>query len=68
MLALVLASPVAGWLMQGWLNDFAYRINMSPWMFVLAGVVTAIVALATISFQAVKAALDNPVESLRADG
>jgi len=67
-LALALASPVAGWLMHGWLNDFAYRINMSPWIFVFAGVATTIVALATISFQAVKAALDNPVESLRADG
>jgi putative ABC transport system permease protein len=68
LLALAFASPVAGWLMHGWLNDFAYRIPISPWMFVGAGLAAITIALATISFQAVKAALDNPVNNLRAEG
>ena len=68
LLALAVASPLAGWLMHSWLNDFAYRIRISPWMFVAAGLVTTIIALATISLQAVKAAMDNPVKALRAEG
>jgi putative ABC transport system permease protein len=68
LLALAFASPVAGWLMHGWLNDFAYRIPIGPWMFVAAGLATTTIALVTISVQAVKAALDNPVKNLRADG
>ncbi|HEV3324517.1 MAG TPA: FtsX-like permease family protein [Puia sp.] len=67
LLALVLASPLAGWLMHGWLNDFAYRIRISPWIFLAAGLVTTVIALATISLQTVKAALDNPVKSLRTE-
>jgi putative ABC transport system permease protein len=67
LLALAFASPVAGWLMHGWLNDFAYRISISPWMFVIAGVTTAVIALATVSIQAVKAARDSPVKSLRTE-
>jgi putative ABC transport system permease protein len=67
LLALVLASPLAGWLMHGWLNDFAYRIRISPWIFLAAGLITTVIALATISLQTVKAALDNPVKSLRTE-
>jgi len=53
--------------MHSWLQDFAYRINMPWWIFILAGIIAAMVALATISFQAIKAALSNPVNSLRSE-
>jgi putative ABC transport system permease protein len=65
--AFVIAAPVAWWIMHQWLQDFAYRIALSPWIFVAAGLLAMIIALATISFQAVKAALANPVKSLRSE-
>lgn len=61
----VIAWPVAYYFMNKWLQDFAYRINISWWVFVLSGGLALIIALATVSFQAIKAALANPVESLR---
>ncbi len=51
--------------MNKWLQDFAYRINISWWSFAVSGGIALVIALATISFQAVKAATANPVESLR---
>lgn len=65
--ALLLAIPVAWWLMSGWLADFAYRISISPWIFVAAGLITMSISLITISLQSVKAAADNPVKSLRSE-
>jgi len=65
--AAIIAFPVAWYAMHNWLQDFAYRINMPWWIFVLAGIIAAAVALATISFQAIKAALSNPVKSLRTE-
>jgi len=65
-LAILIASPLAWYGMHRWLADFAYKIELDGWMFVLAGGLTGLVALLTVSFQAVKAALMNPVESLRA--
>jgi putative ABC transport system permease protein len=67
LLALVVASPLAGWLMHSWLKDFAYRVSISAWMFVAAGLVTTLIALAIISLQAVRAAMDNPIKSLRTE-
>ena len=66
-IAAVIAFPVAWFAMYKWLNDFAYRINIAWWVFVLAGVAAALVALITVSFQAIKAALMNPVKSLRTE-
>jgi putative ABC transport system permease protein len=66
-LALVIASPIAWYFMQGWLQNFAYRIGIRWWIFVLAGVLALVIALATISFQAIRAALANPVKSLRTE-
>ena len=63
----VISAPVAYYIMHNWLNDFAYRIPIEWWIFVLAAVVSVMIALATISFQAVKAALSNPVKSLRTE-
>jgi ABC-type antimicrobial peptide transport system permease subunit len=64
-IAFVIASPLAWWAANNWLTGFAYRINISWWMFLLAGLLAMIIALVTISFQAIKAAMANPVKSLR---
>jgi putative ABC transport system permease protein len=60
-----IAFPIAYYFMNKWLEDFAYRIDIGWWMFVLAGGIALLIALVTISFQAIKAATANPVESLR---
>lgn len=66
-IAALIAFPVAWYAMNTWLEDFAYRIDIPWWIFLVAGILAAVVALATISFQAVKAALANPVKSLRTE-
>jgi putative ABC transport system permease protein len=65
LIANIIAWPVAYYFMNQWLQDFAYRINISWWIFLAAGSSALIIALATVSFQAIKAATANPVESLR---
>jgi ABC-type antimicrobial peptide transport system permease subunit len=67
LIAVIIASPLAWFGMQKWLNNFAYRISISWWVFVLAGLVAFVIAISTISFQAIKAALSNPVKSLRTE-
>ncbi len=66
-IAIVIATPIAWIILHSWLRDFAYHIAISWWVFALSGIVAIIVALATISFQAVKAAGANPVKSLRSE-
>ena len=66
-LALLIASPIAYLLMSTWLQDFTYRINLEWWFFALAGLVTLAVALLTVSYQAIKAALMNPMKSLKSE-
>ena len=66
-IAAVIAFPVAWYAMDHWLQDFAYRINIGWWVFVLAGIIALVIAFATISFQAIKAARANPVKSLRTE-
>ena len=63
----IIAFPLAWWAMHSWLQDFAYRISISWWVFLLAGAIALFIALATISFQAIKAAVANPVKSLRTE-
>lgn len=63
----VIAFPVAWWFMHKWLQDFAYRIDISWWVFVVAAVIALFIALLTVSFQAIRAALANPVKSLRTE-
>jgi putative ABC transport system permease protein len=65
--SILIASPIAWWVMNKWLQDFAYRINIEWWVFALAGVMALLIALLTVSFQAVKAAVANPVKSLRTE-
>jgi putative ABC transport system permease protein len=67
LLSIVIASPIAWWAMNHWLQDFAYRISIGWWMFVLVGAVCLLIALGTISFQTIKAAVANPVKSLRSE-
>ncbi len=67
LVAAIIAFPVAWYAMTHWLQDFAYRINIHWWVFVLAAILALIVALVTVSFQAIKAAVANPVKSLRTE-
>lgn len=67
LIALVIASPIAWWAMSKWLQDFAYRIQIEWWMFGLTGLAAITIALVTVSFQAIKAALANPVKSLKSE-
>ena len=66
-IACVVAFPLAYWAMNKWLESFAYRIQVSWWIFLVAGGLAILIALITVSFQAVKAAMANPVESLRSE-
>ena len=67
LIAVVIASPIAWYFMNVWLQDFAYRVKISWWIFLLAGLLAMIIAVLTISFQAFKTALANPVKSLRSE-
>jgi putative ABC transport system permease protein len=67
LIALLIAFPISWWAMNSWLQDFAYRINMEWWVFAVAGSAALAIALITISFQAIKAAIANPVKSLRTE-
>jgi putative ABC transport system permease protein len=66
-LAFIIAAPIAWWAMNRWLQDFAYRINISGWIFLVAALVALFITILTVSFQAIKAALANPVKSLKAE-
>jgi putative ABC transport system permease protein len=66
-LSFLIAMPVAWYFMHSWLQDFAYRTKISWWVFLLAGGIAVFIALFTVSFQAIKAAIANPVKSLRSE-
>jgi putative ABC transport system permease protein len=66
-IAILIATPVAWYLMNKWLQNFAYRISIQWWVFTVAGVIAITIALITISFQSIKAAMANPVKSLRTE-
>ncbi|MDP9041381.1 MAG: FtsX-like permease family protein, partial [Bacteroidota bacterium] len=66
-IAFAIAAPIAWYYMHQWLQDYVYRINISWWLFAAGGLVAIIIALVTISFQAMKAAMANPVKSLRTE-
>ena len=67
LIACAFAFPLSWYAMHQWLQDYAYRIDMGWWIFIASGILALAIALLTVSFQAVKAALANPVESLRSD-
>jgi len=66
-IAIIIASPIALYAMNKWLQGFAYRINISWWMFVAAGLLAVLIALVAVCFQTIKAAVANPVDSLRTE-
>ena len=66
-IAFVIATPIAWWVMDKWLQSFSYRVPISWWMFALAGVLAMLLTLCVVSVQAIKAAIANPVNSLRAE-
>ena len=67
LVAFIIASPAAWWSVNKWLQNFAYRINISWWIFLIAGIFAIFIAFATVSFQAIKLALTNPAKSLRTE-
>jgi len=67
LIAILIAWPLSWIAVHRWLQDYAYRINISWWVFVMAGSLAMLIALATVSFQAIKAAIANPVKSLRTE-
>ena len=66
-IAAIIAFPVAWYFLNGWLEKYAFRIEMEWWYFAVAGVAALLIALFTVSFQAIKAALMNPVKSLKSE-
>lgn len=67
LIAILIASPIAWWAMDKWLQGFAYRVGISWWVFLAAGVGAVAIAVLTMSYQSIKAALANPIKSLRSD-
>ena len=67
LISFVIATPIAWWFMNKWLQDFAFRINFSWWIFAITGIMALLIALVALSFQAIKAAISNPVKSLRTE-
>ena len=67
LVAIVIASPIAYFFMQKWLADFAYRVEIQWWMFVAAALAAVSIAFLTVGLQSVRAALANPVKSLRSE-
>jgi putative ABC transport system permease protein len=63
----IVAFPIAWWMMSGWLENYKYRIAISWWIFLAAGALAILIAFVTVSFQAIKAAVANPVKSLRTE-
>jgi putative ABC transport system permease protein len=66
-IAFIIAAPIAWWAMNRWLQDFVYRVAISWWIFLAAAFIAISIALITVSFQAIKAAITNPVKNLRAE-
>ena len=67
MISFIIASPIAWIAMNKWLQSYQYRVDISWWVFVIAGCMCAAIAFITVSFQAIKAAIANPVKSLRTE-
>ena len=66
-ISILLATPLSWWFMHNWLSDYPYHVTIKWWVFVLAGIVSVLISVTTISYQAIKAAIANPVKSLRTE-
>ena len=64
-ISIIISTPLAWWAMSAWLRGFAYREQVSPWIFICAGLVAVVIAFSTIRFQSIRAAMANPVKSLK---
>ena len=67
-ISFIIASPLAGWAMHAWLQDFSYHTDLGAWVFVIAGGLSFTIAMGTVTWQSLKAALANPAKSLRTEG
>ncbi|MEJ7586257.1 MAG: FtsX-like permease family protein [Ferruginibacter sp.] len=67
LVSFILATPVAWWLMDSWLKDYPYRVPIHWWVFAMAALLSMLIAVLTVSYQAIKAAIANPVKSLRSE-
>jgi putative ABC transport system permease protein len=67
LISFVIATPLAWWAMNKWLEGFSYRVPVTWWMFALAGLIAILIAFFTVSFQAIKAAVANPTQSLKTE-
>ena len=67
LIAVIIASPIAWWAMDHWLQDFHYRIAITGWIFLVSGLLAVLIALLTVGYQAIKAAIANPVKALRSE-
>jgi ABC-type antimicrobial peptide transport system permease subunit len=67
LIAFLISSPLAWWAMKIWLEDFSYRIQIGAWIFIATGILSIVIAILTVSSQAIKAALANPAKSLRTE-
>jgi predicted permease len=67
LISCLIAFPLAGWMMHNWLLDFEYRVQINWWIFLIAGLIASLIALITVSFQAIRAAITNPAKSLRTE-
>jgi putative ABC transport system permease protein len=67
MISFVISSPLAWYFLNNWLQSFAYRVDVHWWVFLIAFIVSIVIALATLSFQSIRAAMANPAESLRSE-
>ncbi|HEY2721552.1 MAG TPA: hypothetical protein VGI82_07495, partial [Chitinophagaceae bacterium] len=65
--AFVIAIPLAWWFMNKWLQNYAYRVDVAWWVFAITGAFIILIAMITISFQSIRAAIANPVKSLRTE-
>jgi putative ABC transport system permease protein len=66
-MAMLIASPLAYWIMYKWLQDFAYKVPLTVPLFLLAGFSALLIALLTVGYQAIRAAMSNPIENLRTE-
>ncbi len=67
LIACIIAFPIAGWFMYNWLQDYEYHIQLNAWIFILAASIAILIAVTTVSFKAIKAAIANPIKSLRTE-
>ena len=66
-ISFVLAVPIAWWAMYSWLQDYSFRVTIQWWVFAMAGLLSMLIAVITVSYQAIRAAIANPVKSLRTE-